>query len=148
MSRERIGQVLSQMGMLSPIDVNEILAEQNISHRRFGQIALSWGLCEPRHVWQAWFDQLAGQEQRVDLETVGIDAQATPALTRHQAQQWHAIPIRRFDATLVVATASAPGSAARAEMEQTLGDRAHFVLADLDQIAMAIRAYYPQRLAV
>ena len=34
---------------------------------RFGEIALSWGLCAPEHVWQAWCDQLLSQVQKVDL---------------------------------------------------------------------------------
>ena len=43
MNRPLIGQVLSRMGKLTAIDIDEILAEQAFSRRRFGEIAHSHG---------------------------------------------------------------------------------------------------------
>src|SRR2546423_848682 len=54
----RFGEILGRLVNLSGHDVNEILEEQNATHQRFGEIALSWGLCAPEDVWQAWCDQL------------------------------------------------------------------------------------------
>ena len=144
MARQRIGQVLTAMGKLSPIDVNEILAEQSVTRRRFGEIALSWGLCEPRHIWQAWFDQLGEDPESVDLETVGVDAQAAAHMSRPIAERYNAIPIRCFDGYMVVATSNPLDGEATAELRQRLGRSAQFVWASQDQIATAIRAYYPR----
>ena len=75
-SGKRFGELLGKLVKLSQHDVEEILEDQTATHRRFGDIALSWGLCQPEHVWQAWSDQLLTQVQRVDLETLGVDSQA------------------------------------------------------------------------
>src|SRR5439155_6477219 len=55
--RARIGELLSRMVPLSGHDVEEILQEQSATRRRFGEIALAWGLCKPEHVWDAWGQQ-------------------------------------------------------------------------------------------
>src|SRR4051812_15758645 len=79
--RSRIGELLSRIVPLSGHDVEEILQDQAGTNRKFGEIALAWGLCQPQHVWKAWCRQLAsaGTEQ-VDLKLVGIDAQAAASI--------------------------------------------------------------------
>ncbi len=67
MSQARFGEHLSRLVNLSRHDVDEILEEQSSTRHRFGEIALSWGLCTPENVWQAWCDQLLSQVQKVDL---------------------------------------------------------------------------------
>src|SRR5687768_5822111 len=57
--RCRIGELLSGIVPLSNHDVEEILQEQSGTHRKFGEIALAWGLSQPEHVWNAWCRQLA-----------------------------------------------------------------------------------------
>src|SRR3954452_25407461 len=71
------GELLGRRVPLSRHDVFEILEEQGGSRRRFGQIALGWGLWEPRHVWETWAEHLADRSPRVDLGRMGIDVQAT-----------------------------------------------------------------------
>ena len=54
-SRARIGELLRKMVPLSRHDIEEILQEQTSTRRRFGDIALAWGLVKPEHVWeQIW----------------------------------------------------------------------------------------------
>src|SRR6187401_2835409 len=76
----RFGELLGRFVPLSGHDVYEILEEQSSSGRRFGQIALGWGLCRPPHVWEAWSLQLGGRTPRIDLAKFGIDAQSTDHL--------------------------------------------------------------------
>ena len=63
------------MGKLSSHDIDEILQEQQSgSHSKtFGEIALTWGLCQPEHIWKAWSNQLSAGFDQVDLQTFGID---------------------------------------------------------------------------
>src|SRR4051812_748627 len=103
MSHRRIGQLLSTLVPMSDQDVEEILEEQNLSRRRFGEIAVEWGLCEPGHVWKAWARQDDNPLMRVDLEKIGVDAQAISELSRDDALKFGAIPIRTFEELLVVA---------------------------------------------
>src|SRR5439155_13147358 len=85
--RARFGELLSRMVPLSGHDVEEILQEQNANRRRFGEIALAWGLCRPEHVWDAWAQQNADGNELVDLEQIGIDAQAAAMLSPDDARR-------------------------------------------------------------
>src|SRR5258708_6393107 len=103
MSHRRMGELLSTLVPMSPQDVEEILEEQNLSRRRFGEIAVEWGLCEGAHVWKAWAGQKDRPPMRVDLDKLGIDAQATADLPREMAMNCGAIPIRSFENLVVIA---------------------------------------------
>ena len=80
MCRPRIGEVLSKFTGMSSMDVEEILQDQTVTNRRFGEIALSWGLCAPQDVWQAWYSQLDQDWPSVDLDDLGIDSQAVKGM--------------------------------------------------------------------
>ena len=47
MNRPRFGEFLSRFVSLTPHDISEILEDQSSSRRRFGDIALAFGLCKP-----------------------------------------------------------------------------------------------------
>ena len=66
------GQCLGRVVPLSAHDVSEILEHQAATRRRFGEIALAWGLCRPQHVWQAWWAQLA-QRGSLVFADIGYD---------------------------------------------------------------------------
>jgi hypothetical protein len=79
MHADRIGEILSRIISLSNHDIEEILHEQRATHRPFGDIALAMGLCRPEDIWQAWsgqLDGLSGQPRKIDLDSMGVDAQA------------------------------------------------------------------------
>src|SRR4051812_17741709 len=119
MARRLFGEFLARVVPISRLDVAEILEDQAASGRRFGEIALSWGLCEPRHVWEAWAEQL---EQRgahgcpaVDLRGTGVDYQAVRELPVRLAWRYGAVAVRKVGEKLVVAAdeASVGRAAAR-----------------------------------
>lgn len=144
MSQVRIGELLGRLVSLSRHDVEEILQEQSSSRRRFGDIALAWGLCEPEHIWQAWCEQLSSSTQKVDLEKLGIDSQAAGLISRDAASRLLAIPIRHLGDTVVIAVADpADASRAAAELPLTLPMKLCFVQADAPQIQRAIATYFP-----
>ena len=142
MSRPRMGQVLGWMGQLSDIDVQEILAEQAVTRERFGQIALSLGLCEPQHIWSAWCSQLAIGTERVALVDVGIDAGAVGCLPAELARGMEVIPIRHVEDKMIIATARLLDSGSIAELMRTSGMQIRFVFADASEIHHAIETYY------
>ena len=144
-SRPRMGELLSQMVALSGHDVEEILHEQRTSTRRFGEIALSWGLCQPEHVWSAWCRQVqdGGGHETVDLDRNGIDAQAVAQLPAELAHRFRAIPIRSSDVEVVVASDAALSERVREELAQLLKKHVKFVVAAKQQIDTAIAVYYP-----
>ena len=137
------GELLGRLAGLSRLDIDEILLDQTSSHRRFGEIALSFGLCSPEDVWKAWCDQLLAQVQRVDLDTLGIDTQAISMIDRQTAVRLGAIPIRRLGKILVFAISDTDTNRIAAELKAITGKEMRFVVADANQIQQAIAMYFP-----
>lgn len=144
MSQALFGELLGRLVTLSRHDVQEILEEQAISRQRFGAIALSRGLCEPEHVWAAWADQLVTEVRRVDLDVLGVDAQAAAMIPGEAARRLSIIPVRCPSDRLVIAVADDADPARAAIEVGPLGGRVlRFVVADAGQVRRAIAAYYP-----
>jgi hypothetical protein len=143
-AKPRIGELLSQMVALSGHDVEEILHEQHTSRRRFGEIALSWGLCQPEHVWSARSRQVGdgAAAEAVDLDRDGIDAQAVALLDGEVARSLRVIPIRADGQEVVVASDAALGELARHELQSLLKKNVKCVTAAKNQIDAAIDVYY------
>jgi hypothetical protein len=143
-NRMRIGELLGQMGKLSGHDIDEILQEQSASGHRFGDIALTWGLVQPQHIWTAWCSQLQEDAAPVDLDQLGIDAQVTARIPGELAWRLHAMPVRRIENQLVFAISDLSQVAALQQFEKSSGVRVRFVLADAKQIDAALKQHYPK----
>jgi type IV pilus assembly protein PilB len=142
MSRPRFGEVLSRLVSLSPHDVSEILVDQSATRRRFGEIALAFGLCKPHHVWRAWWSQLSDAPERVDLDAIGIDVQCLAHLPRALAVDYNVIPLRACGSQMVIAAAEGGLMRAMEELPRRMKIQLKFVLADGAQVQKAINAYY------
>jgi hypothetical protein len=142
------GECLGKLVRLTAHDVSEILEHQAATRRRFGEIALAWGLCRPQHVWQAWWEQLAQRTPHVDLHRLGVDAQAVSHVPADLAVQFRAVPLRCHHEQLVVATCEQGFARARAELPALLHKQVQFVTADPAQLDEALLAYYPQAFGV
>ncbi|HZZ43467.1 MAG TPA: hypothetical protein VFE58_11065 [Tepidisphaeraceae bacterium] len=123
-------------------DIEEILCQQAVTGQRFGEIAISWGLCNAEHVLRAWADQTASHHEKVDLHTIGVDAQATAALPRELAVYFHAIPIRILSDLLVIAVADESVVPTLREFLKHVRPELRFVLGDLVAIDETIVNYY------
>jgi hypothetical protein len=123
-------------------DVEEILCEQAVTGQKFGEIAISWGLCNAEHVLRAWADQTAGRHERVDLNYIGVDGQAIGALPRELAVYFRAIPIRILSDLLVVAVASESVIPMLKEFLKQVRAEVRFVLADAAEVEEMVTAYY------
>jgi type IV pilus assembly protein PilB len=143
MDRARMGELLSRIGQLSSHDVDEVLCEQRQTRQRFGAIAVSLGFCQPEHVWAAWCSQLSGNLDRVNLDEIGIDAQAVECLPRELALGLRAMPVRLFEGQLIIALSDPARADGVAEMARRIGLQVKFVLADDAQIQRALLQYYP-----
>ena len=144
MQRAPIGQVLSRMGKLSSIDIDEILEQQAVSHQRFGEIAVSWGLCEPVDLCEAWCVQFSEGVEAADLACGAIDARLVLSLPARLARQLHIVPLVSIADQMVVAAAQpVDGDQWMALLEAT-GMDVRFVLAEPQAIAAALDVYYPR----
>ena len=142
----RFGECLGRVVRLSAHDVAEIMEDQAATRRKFGEIALAWGLCRPQHVWQAWWEQLSRNTPHVDLTKIGVDAQAVDAVPADLAVQFRVVPLRHFRDQLVVAACEQALARAQAELPSMLNKQVQFVTADPAQLDDAIAAYYPSDL--
>ena len=140
--RARFGELLSRLVPLSGHDIEEILQEQTANRRKFGDIALSWGLCKPEHIWDAWAQQSAHDHDLVDLEKVGVDAQAAALLPAEVARQLNMIPVRVANDIVLVATCDPSPQHATDSLAELMQRRICFVQAEPEQLARAIETYY------
>src|SRR5690606_20585255 len=101
----RIGQILCRNVPLSEHDIEEIVEEQKATRTRFGDAALALGVVRPEDVWRAWIEQIQGENATVDLDLLGVDAQAVAYLPAPAAQKHKVVPIRVHGNELVVACA-------------------------------------------
>jgi general secretion pathway protein E/type IV pilus assembly protein PilB len=143
MDRQRMGELLARLGQLTPHDIDEILAEQRHTRQRFGAIAVSLGFCQPEHVWSAWCSQLNGRVEPVNLNSIGIDAQAVEFLPRELALNLRAMPVRVWEGQLVIAVADVSRAACVAELARRVGMDVKCVLAPHEQVESALATYYP-----
>lgn len=139
----RFGDLLRRFVPLSQQDVAEILDAQAVSRRRFGEIALGWGLCEPKDVWQAWIAQLAHRTQHVDLRQIGIDTQALANVPPGIAREFAVVPVRALGNQLVLATTDDAYPRALCDLPALIEAQLRFVLCDRKQIDDALAAFYP-----
>ena len=140
----RIGELLSRMVPLSGHDVEEILQEQSGNRRKFGEIALAWGLCRPEHVWDAWCQQSDDQQHPLDLEKLGVDARAAALIPGEVARRLECIPVRvASDCALIAMTGQTPPDEALAQLQALLHRRIKFAAAQPTQVRKMIEIYYP-----
>lgn len=144
MNRPLIGEVLSRMGRLSAIDINEILSEQAVTRQRFGEIAISWGLCEAEHIRDAWCSQLADGCQRLELSSLGIDESAVACISAEAARQMRIMPIRFLGDQLIIATSRLIEAKEATMISQLAGREIRFVKAEANEIERAIESHYAQ----
>jgi hypothetical protein len=147
MGRQLIGQVLYRMGKLSPMDIDEILEEQALAGRRFGDIAISWGLCDPEHIGEAWCRQLADEGANLDLGSLGIDPHATACLSPADARRLGILPIRIAGEIMILAASHPLDSVAVAELSRMLARDLRFVVVSPAQFECAMDICYRNRAA-
>ncbi len=138
----KIGQLLSRHVNLSNHDIDEILCEQSHTQKRFGDVAMSLGLCSAQDIWKAWCEQIKDSIEHVNLHELGIDAQSVALLSRELAVKCTAIPVRSTDTHLVIATSEAGFDEAAVQLPEAMNRRLKFVIAPHEQIISAIEAYY------
>jgi hypothetical protein len=144
MTRPRIGEILQRMGVLSSIDIDEILEQQAASHGKFGEIALSWGLCEPGDVLEACCIQFADRFDWLDLSACHIDAKVILSVPADLARELHIVPLVSIADQMVVASARPVDGDEWMRILEATGKDVRFILAEPEVIDHAIEVYYPE----
>ncbi|MFH0917443.1 MAG: ATPase, T2SS/T4P/T4SS family [bacterium] len=101
---KRTGDVLIEMGLLTPDQVDEVLAEQRVSHLRVGDIALAKGWVTKRDLMEALASRLG--VRYLDLTEIRMDPVATDLVSEKDARRYSAVPVSFVDEhTILVAMA-------------------------------------------
>jgi len=101
---KRTGDVLVEMGVLTQEQVDQVLAEQQVSHLRIGDIALAKGWVTKRDLMEALARRLG--VMYLDLAEARVDPVAIDLVSEKDARRYSAVPISFVDEhTLLVAMA-------------------------------------------
>lgn len=139
----RLGTLLVQNGVLTTVQVDEILERQAVTAEPFGVLAESMFGVDPAAVEMAWARQYAGLTRRVDPADESVCARALAAVTRRQAWQFRILPVRFEPTELVLATTEMHLPRALRFVTNVLGVPAVLVMADAEALGRALCLHYP-----
>lgn len=100
----RLGEILVAQGLLTTVQVGQILKQQQRGGRPFGVLAERMFGLDPAAVERAWVTQYAKLAPAVDAALILVDEECVSILDRRQAWQFHCAPVCREDGELVVLT--------------------------------------------
>ena len=139
----RIGELLVEQGVLSEMQVAEILDEQKSSGRPFGDIAERMFDVTPDAIEQAWVQQYITLGTEVDLESQEFDIEVLRLINRRQAWQFRMLPIGRKGGELVAATCHARLPRAVNFAWHSLNEPVYFLIAQRPQLESFLMTHYP-----
>lgn len=102
------GEVLVDMGLLTPEQVDEATAEQQHSHQRIGEIALAKGWVTKGDLMQALARRLG--VKYLDLAGTRIDPVALELISERDARRYSAIPVGFVDEHTVLVAMADPSN--------------------------------------
>ena len=105
---KRTGDVLVEMGLLTQEQVEQIVAEQRVSHLRMGDIALAKGWVTKRDLMEALARRLG--VKYVDLVETRADPIALDLITEKDARRYSAIPVSFIDDHTVLVAMADPSN--------------------------------------
>ncbi len=102
------GEVLVDMGLLTREQVDEAVAEQQVSHQRIGEIALSKGWVTKADLNQALARRLGCKF--LDLAVTRVDPVALELISERDARRYSAIPVAFVDEHTVLVAMADPSN--------------------------------------
>jgi hypothetical protein len=139
----RIGELLVEQGTLTAGQVEEILADQRVSHRPFGDLAERLFGIHPKAIEDAWVEQYLRIAGVVNLEEETVETECLRLLSRRQAWQFHLLPMHRRDNEVHVATSAE--NLVRAVNFSTRGidEPVYLLIAERTQLREFLMKHYP-----
>jgi len=139
----RIGSVLARRGVLDDRQIKRALQEQDRTGVPFGVACEQLFGTDPSAIERAWADQYATITERVVLREEPLSPEALTRLSRRQAWQFGALPLRWDGGEFVVATC--PGLLVRAHrfVTRAIGGPVIFVMTDRSDLQAALERAYP-----
>ncbi len=96
-----LGEILIEMGCLTPLELADALGKQKERNERLGDILVDLGYIQPEDLTRALADQF--DMEMVDLESIDIDKDVIEMIPAETARDHTIIPIDYDDDTLIIA---------------------------------------------
>jgi len=139
----RLGDILVNHGVLTPAQRDEVLEEQRLGGRPFGELAEWMYNISPEKVERAWAEQVAGLTELVDPRLVEVDIYALRQVGRRQAWQFAVLPLCFDGEELVVCTSEEHLARALKFVGWKIGAICRFVMSEPLNLGEAMSRYYP-----
>ena len=139
----RLGDILVRQGVLTSQQRDEVLEEQRMGGRPFGELAEWMFGVSPDEVERAWATQLASLTERVDPRFVEADVHALRQIARRQAWQFAVLPLCFDGEELVVCSTNAHLVRAMKFVGWRVGAICRVVLSGALELGEAMARHYP-----
>ena len=139
----RIGELLVRQGVLTPGQVEQVLAEQTRCALPFGSICEQLFGVSPEIVESCWVEQYTELTGSLIPNFDDCDPSVLNTLTRRQAWQFRVVPLRWEEGALLLATTSEHLQRALRFATQVIPVPVFFVITDADDLGNALSRYYP-----
>ncbi|MCM3337390.1 GspE/PulE family protein [Paenibacillus sp. MER TA 81-3] len=138
--RKRIGELLVDVGLITPTQLQHALAEQAKRKGRLGDILLSEGFINEQQLIEVLEFQLG--IPHIQLYRQQIDQQAIDLISQRLAEQYRVLPLRIDGSKLIVAMEDPLDYYALEELRLATGYRIEPTIASREELARTIRRYY------
>ena len=132
----KIGQILIDRGIITPLQLEEALGEQGLTGRFFGEILVGRGVVTEERIAKALSEQLGFGY--VDMKEIIIEPKALEKVTNEICKKYVLIPIYHSQSALTVAMANALDVIAIDKLQGLTGLRIRPVFACPSEIRRAI----------
>jgi len=102
-AERRLGDILVEVGVISPLEMEEALQRQRLTGEMLGRVLVGMGLCEEQDIVEALGVQM-GME-RVDLTKVQVLEPVLRKISPDIAKFYSVVPVREKESALLVAMA-------------------------------------------
>ncbi|MFW5435275.1 GspE/PulE family protein [Paenibacillus apiarius] len=138
--RKRIGELLVEVGLITPSQLQHALAEQAKREGRLGDILLSEGFINEQQLIEVLEFQLG--IPHIQLYRQQIDQHAIELISQRLAEQYRVLPVRIDGSKLIVAMEDPLDYYAIEELRLATGYRIEPTIASREELARTIRRYY------
>ena len=141
----KIGQILINMGAITPDQLDQALSMQKQNNMRLGEILIKEKMCEEEKVCFALSKQFA--IPYVDLDEIELKDELSDLISAEVAMQCMVIPLEQVDKTLTIAVADPLDFRALNRIQTTTKMQLQTVIAAPSQISKAHQALYASKKA-
>ncbi len=132
----KLGQILIDRGMITPLQLEDALGEQGVTGRFFGEILVGRGVVTEERIAKVLSEQLG--YGYVDLKEVVLEPKALESVSREFCEKYLLIPIYHSQSALTVAMANALDVLAIDKLQSASGLRIRPVFACPSDIRRSI----------